>query len=350
MSDSVVSVIQAESVRERDLDHLLMEEFYSDEEFREWFLAHIPMFRPAVAATLAAYRADRRSLDQRETDLRFDFRDLRDKVYACLLVENKVQARFQPGQALSYQNEVNALRRELGAHNAAAVLVAPASYGSLDDANAFDAVILIEDVIAKFERKLEVASDACLVRRLEIKLGLLRRLIARGSARRTRLGSGEQTWEPIAVSKKRVFSGRYDELLGELAPGFRLSVSSEGPNARTKSFSEFPGMRDVNFPVALRHEFGRPTMEKTKYVNLQFKGKAGKLDELAANRELFMDRSIYLAVAGGALAVRIDTPSIEADGERFPEQREKVIEGITAAKRLVDWMKTYSERLNEILK
>jgi hypothetical protein len=91
-------------------------------------------------------------------------------------------------------------------------------------------------------------------------------------------------------------------------------------------------------------------MEKTKYVNLQFKGKAGKLDELAANRELFMDRSIYLAVAGGALSVRIDTPSIEADGERFPEQREKVIEGITAAKRLVDWMKTYSERLNEILK
>ena len=123
-----VIVTRYESARERDLDHLLMEEFYSNVDFREWFLTRVPSFCPQEPTALAAYRATRRDADQRETDLRFDYLDENNDRFACLLVENKMAAHFRPGQAASYAHEVKMLRAKLGENNAPAVLVAPKRY------------------------------------------------------------------------------------------------------------------------------------------------------------------------------------------------------------------------------
>ena len=68
-------------------------------------------------------------------------------------------------------------------------------------------------------------------------------------------------------------------------------------------------------------------------------------------KELFPDDgSIYPARAGGALAIRIETPSIQPDGERFKDERAKVTEGIDAVIRLTTWLAANREELERLLR
>jgi hypothetical protein len=348
---SSITVTKTESARERDLDHLLMEEIYSNDDFRSWIIKQAPSFKPDEPASIAAYRATRRQVDMRETDLRFEYLDPEDRCRAILLIENKVTADFQPGQAESYRAEATALRAEYGEQNAISILVAPAHYKARTDVKNFDAFISIEDIEAALSRSRSTPTLEEAERRQQIKLAIIRQLMGRRAPRGATRGlprGGE--WEPVAVSKKRVFSSKYSDLVKQLAPGFEVSPSSEGPNARTKIFSSFPGKNDTVLDVRLRHEFGRPDLEETKYVNLQISDAAARLPDLEAHQELFPDDgSIYLAPAGKSLSIRIDTPSIQPDGERFESEASKVVEGINALKKLVDWLKVNRMALEDIL-
>lgn len=347
-----ISVSRVESARERDLDHLLMEEIYSNEDFRSWLTAHAKDFQPDEPNAIAAYRASRRQFDMRETDLRFDYLDSEDRCRACLLIENKVSADFQRGQAESYGQEISAMKTELGDRNATAILVAPARYHARREVAYFDAFVSIEDIESQLSNPRDVPTPSEIERRQQIKLGLLRQLLGRGSLGRTRPGSVRgDGWEPVVVSKKRIFSSRYSDLLEEHAPGFEVSQSSEGPNARTKIFYAFPGKNDGHLDIRLRHEFGRPELEPTKYVNLQVTGMAHRLRDLEARKNLFPeDGSIYLNVAGKSLSICIDTPSIQPDGERFDTESYKVVECIEALKKLVAWLAQNRAELERTLK
>ncbi len=86
-------------VRERDLDHFLIEELHSSSHFRRWFLDRVGgCFAPPADCEIRVERAARRSGDGRETDVRISFLDV-EKVAAEILIENKVTDDFQDGQA-----------------------------------------------------------------------------------------------------------------------------------------------------------------------------------------------------------------------------------------------------------
>lgn len=331
-----------ESVRERDLDHLLLEELHASEPFRLWLLSRIGGFHPRDPSAISVTRSERRESDAREIDLRVDFLDDNQKSFARLLIENKVTADFQFGQAESYGREVARLRHELGVENAAAILVAPSSFAKREGVGCFDAVVTLDEILDWLRGRLaSVAEPIELRRRLEVKLSLMERIAGKTSY---------SEWRAVTIPEKRDFSAHYRSLLSEFSPGFEVSPSSDGPKAITKLFQQFPMKSAFGFEVRLRHEFGAPGRDTKKYVNLQFPGKADRLEALRDEIGLLPDdRSIYLVKAGGALAVRIDTPTIDPRGEHFESQRSKLLAAIEAMKRLISWLQQNQLTIERLL-
>lgn len=336
-----------ESVRERDLDHLLLEELHASDRFLVWLLAHVPSFQPSGYAASQVMRSPRRESDGRQTDLHVDFLCEGGALRARLLIENKVSDSFQDGQAESYRDEIAVLRGKLGTENAAAVLVGPEHYRHKSGAECFDAFVSLDAVLAVFRERmaeLGVGGSGEMGRRIEVKLDLLERLAGKKTA------AGD-TWQAPPVPAKREFSARYREFMrNQLGAEYIISESSDGPGAITKLYSVFPAKRAFPFEVRLRHEFGKVPKEQTKYANLQFPGKLHLLDAVRnAPGLLPADRSIYAAEAGGALAIRIDTPAIDPQGELFNEQVPKLKECADAIRRLITWLSENRGRITAMV-
>lgn len=181
-------------------------------------------------------------------------------------------------------------------------------------------------------------------RRIEVKLDLLERLAGKKTA------AGD-TWQAPPIPAKREFSARYREFMREhLGAEYTISESSDGPGAITKLYSAFPAKKTFPFEVRLRHEFGKVPKEQTKYANLQFPGKVHLLESVRnAPGLLPADGLIYVAEAGGALAIRIGTPAIDPQGELFDEQIPRLVACADSIQRLVRWLSDNRERIEVMI-
>ena len=91
--------ISVAGVSERDIDLLLLEEFQSESEFHNWFVARTLGPSKQLGECVSAARSVTHSTG--ESDLEVTFSDLQGKT-TCLLIENKVNAGLQPRQAARY--------------------------------------------------------------------------------------------------------------------------------------------------------------------------------------------------------------------------------------------------------
>lgn len=329
-------------VRERDLDHFLIEELQCSASFRTWFLARLlHCFKAPVGCIAQAERAARRTGDGRETDVRLSFCDSGGAAVAEILIENKITEDFQDGQAESYAAEVAARRVELGANRVAAVLVAPeARLATLEKATHFDCAISVEAMTEAIAERANRVQDEELQRRLLVKIELLDALAGKRTTSR---------WIPATVQEKRDFALQYEELAKEIVPHLSVRPSTDGPKALTRFFE---GLRLPSpFPcrVSLKHEFGAGV--PLKYVNLQFDGKADAIQTLTAVSDMFPpDGTIFAARGGKSLMVRITTPGLTPEGDRFNEQHDRIVEGLQAVGRLSEWLGQHGSRLRDMLK
>ena len=134
-------------IRERDIDFLLVEELNINSQFSDFiFQYHIPEIFQAVN-----FKAIHSVVDEQygETDIFFTF-SVEDKKYA-ILIENKINAPFQPDQPKRYQLRKNKLKKENKIYKIYTALIAPEKY--IDTHNVikeFDIVILYEDILHYF--------------------------------------------------------------------------------------------------------------------------------------------------------------------------------------------------------
>lgn len=328
-----------ERVRERDLDHFLLEELHSSESFRTWFLQRSG-FGPPLHASFRVERSPTRVTDARQTDLRLGYFDGSGRLVGAVLIENKVTDGFQEGQAESYAAEILELRRTLGEPNAVAVLVAPSSNGLVIDDPNFAASIRIEELAEQLSRRLAsaVADDETRAR-LEVKVELLEALAGKRNGSR---------WNPAPIPEKRDFWAAYVAVLAEACPSLRLRPSSHGKKATTLFFDGFP--HQGTFPVAvnLKHELGKG--EEWKYANLQFGGAGHLLTAFAASTDLFPPGGpIFPAPGGESLMIRIRTPGVIPSGESFAAERDKVLAGMSALDALCRWLAEHHARISTLL-
>lgn len=329
-------------VRERDLDHFLIEDLQADIALRRWLVAQLThAFTEPDGSTARVGKSSRRTVDGRQTDVQVEYLSPTGEALAVILIENKVTDGFQDGQAESYAAEVAALRQRFGNRRAACILVAPISNLLSRGNTNFDATVPVER-FAEYLR-LRLQGDGLepeLRARLEVRAELLDMLCGKRPGSR---------WVPNTIAGKRDFATAYAEIAREAVPSLTVRPSTDGQQAVTRFFDGFAGQTTMPVKVRLKHEFGNER-EPMKYVNLQFDGAGGHEDAFRnASGLLPTDGSIFVVRAGASLMVRIRTPAIVPDPEKLEAQRSAINEGLRGIQRLADWMEEHHQRVRAIL-
>ena len=139
--------IHVPDVCERDIDLLLLEEFVASENFRAWFLSQLGI-NEIVSLVDAARSVTTAS---GESDLEFTVKGLEGNIR--VLVENKVDAAFQPRQAERYAERADDYLQNMDFAQVITVLVAPEVYFSDDDDDGgFNYQINYEQVLEWFSK------------------------------------------------------------------------------------------------------------------------------------------------------------------------------------------------------
>lgn len=329
------------SVRERDLDHFLLEELSASPAFLDWFLGKVSgAFRVPSHSAVRAQRSPRRLTDTRQTDLQISF-VYGDKVMGVILIENKVTDGFQDGQPEAYGDEIAAWGEQVGKEHAVAVLVSPRNNLAVHGREHFHAAIHVEEIVDHLAARLRDGGLAAELRaRLEIKIELLEAICGKRSNSR---------WNPETIPERRDFRLMYEALVRELAPGLRVKPSVDGRKATTRFFEGFPCEKLLPFKAQLKHEYGHG--DPWKYAALQFKGASHLVDAVrAANGLVPPDGRIQVDRSGTSLMIRVVTPGIDPDPARFDEQREKLVAGIDALKLLCEWLQRHKGALADIMR
>ena len=116
-------ILPVESIQERDVDLILLEEFTADYSFCQWFTRELHL--PQLTATNGAWRSIS-AFGLGETDILFSYNSNDKKIF--LLIENKLDATFQEEQFNRYLKRGNEYVSKKECDSAFAVLIAPKSY------------------------------------------------------------------------------------------------------------------------------------------------------------------------------------------------------------------------------
>lgn len=320
------SAMFRDRVRERDLDNFLIEELHASPPFREWLLAQlVGVFDEPSLCEVRLQKSPPRIQDNRQTDVRIGWFADDGTLRACVLIESKVTADFQEGQATAYAAEAAAHRSALGTRAVATALVAPETrMRTLSHDGAFDREISIESIISALEDRLRGELPDEIASRISVRIDLLEALCGRKRV---------SQWTPVTIETKRDFAEAYVALAREVVSDLHVRPSTDGPKAITRIFE---GLNlEPEFPsIKLRHEFGSNVA--TKYANVQLPGLSHKVQALQSSK-VFAGTPYYAAEAGKALAIRVDTPGIDPTLP-FERERDKVAVGLEAVRDLAAWM------------
>ncbi len=221
-------------VRERDLDHFLIEELHADAALRMWMLAKVAhAFDVPRDPAPIVRKSGRRVVDGRQTDVVMDWLMPDGTPFASVLIENKVTDGLQDGQAESYGAEIAALRTRFGSRSAASILVVPrANSLSRGDAH-FDVTIAIEEIAERLRARLASPDMHPELRaRLDVRIEMLDALCGKRQGSR---------WVPATLASRRTFADAYVEIARHIVPDLTVTASTDGPKATTRFFENFPG-------------------------------------------------------------------------------------------------------------
>jgi hypothetical protein len=90
-------ILPVEAIQERDIDLLLLEEFYTDDDFCNWFINELKL--PSFSGKIGVWRSIT-DFGLGETDLLFSYNS--ENIKISVLIENKLDASFQDEQFNRY--------------------------------------------------------------------------------------------------------------------------------------------------------------------------------------------------------------------------------------------------------
>jgi hypothetical protein len=147
---TVPQALSVAGVCERDLDLLLLEELTSSVAFCRWFVSRAVSWPSQFRSLRSVRRSVTRSSGESDLELTVQ---LESGTVARLLIENKIDAAFQPDQSDRYRLRSRASIGQGECAECATVLVAPARYfGADDELKGFDGRITYEDIRTWFEQ------------------------------------------------------------------------------------------------------------------------------------------------------------------------------------------------------
>jgi hypothetical protein len=306
-----------QSVDERDIDFVLLEEFHSEPEFVRWFTSKILGDSNKNIDFVGAWHS---VSDPRlgESDIILLVRS--DSVQTGILIENKIDAFAQPNQASRYIARGSSGKIEADWDNFVTVIVAPTRYLTSDvEASHYDARVSYEEI----RDWLQTNTPA--TRRREFRLRVLGEAIEQN-----RRGRVRHTDERVAA-----FFRDFWQLANAEFP--ELEMHRNDNAAANNTWPEFR-------PQHLRDGYQRTFFYyKTDagVVDIEFRGLQKRLSELRRLNEPLLVNGVRLLGRGKtAAALTVDAPRMNSTlplAEQIPQARE----ALAAARKVSDALKDF---------
>lgn len=304
------NLIPIEAIQERDIDLLLLEEFYCSEDFRGWFIKNtVGETFPYKNFGGAWHSLTHAELG--ESDIVVKYVD-RDKKGYFFLIENKIDALFQPDQAKRYQQRGKEYIERGECVDFAAVLVAPGDY--IENNQDFDFVITYEHIRDWF-------IDAVhLKERGKYKVEVLK----------AALEKYRRGYQPIGHEPTTLFWKKYWQLCGKNAPELGMKEPRHNIPAGSSWFYFHPDGLEANYKLCHKGDRG--------FVDLQLSGKGNETEELKKQFKSALTKEMAIVKANKSAAIRIKVDKIDVQGD-FDSQSDKIINALEKSKELVRWSK-----------
>jgi hypothetical protein len=136
------NIIPVESILERDVDLIILEELSTDDSFCQWFVNELNF--PNFTKSIGAWRSVT-SFGLGETDILFAYFSEEKRV--VILIENKLDSDFQELQHIRYQKRANQYIENNDYDESYCVLIAPTLYCEYQ--NHFESFISYENISAR---------------------------------------------------------------------------------------------------------------------------------------------------------------------------------------------------------
>lgn len=138
------TIIPVESIRERDVDLILLEELSTDNSFCEWFIKELEL--PDLTSVNGAWRSIS-AFGLGETDILFSYNSNDKRIF--VLIENKLDTSFQNEQFNRYIKRADEYLTNKDCDNAFAILIAPKLY--CENQSDFENYLSYETIAARLE-------------------------------------------------------------------------------------------------------------------------------------------------------------------------------------------------------
>ncbi len=298
--------IKIAGVSERDTDLLFLEEFTASPDFVDFFLKQLGLSERGLSF-LDASRSVTDSTGESDLEVSLVAGDGQKFV---LLLENKVNAGFQPKQAERYRARGTTYANHGKIGGFTTVLLAPARYFE-GDKKGFDHRINYETVRDWFEHSTLPPG------RKHYKLSVLTSAIEKST-------SGYQMVADAPVSN---LWRDYWTLAWKVAPEFCMAE----PNNKPAS-SSFIYFSDTGLPrgVVLVHKFAYG------HFDLQFAGMGNRTMELRERYQAQMLPEMSIVKAAKSASIRVMVPPISV-ADTLEQQKDSVLAAMEAGKKLLAW-------------
>lgn len=312
-------------VRELHIDLLLLEEFYSSNSFRNWFLTQ-------TVGTNNIYdvvRTDHSVYElERESDLEIAFESKNGEI--LFLIENKINANFQIDQAEDYLKRAEEYVRREKCSQCYTVLFAPAAYiDQFRSIHIFHFYISFEQLIEFYQQELHLG------RRAKYKISVLTKAIEKYKVKKVSNGKYVPSEINDGISS---FWYNYWQDVTQRYPDLTMPKPGEKGPAAT-----FIGLGKSKLPkgVIIYHKFVHGA------VDLQFDGLSEHADTLIETLKPYIQPNMSIQRAGkAAVVVRFPIKSINPH-LFYDEVQPIVFEALNKAKMLFDWFEQHRKVWNE---
>ena len=286
-----------ESVAERDIDLLVLEELSVCENFRKMFSALV-FGEPVYKTYLGAWHSVC-SDNLGESDLLYLFEAM-NGVNTAILIENKIDAAPMPEQGERYR-----LRGEEGIKNGLwerfkTCIIAPKEYlASVGDSGSYDGNISYENIHSYFVSKGD--ND----KRSAYKANVLLEGIEKN----------RRGYQPLENERVTTFVKRYFEYANEKYPA--LNMQEAKPRQAGSSWVEFyPDVLPPGRAVILAHQLTNGE------VKLLFKEKVNDLETMRSKYQSSLSGCMSIKKAGQSPAILMKVAKISPLAKNFDEVKE----------------------------
>jgi hypothetical protein len=309
-------------VQERDIDILLLEEFHSSEAFQQWFLENTVETILHNSKFCGCWHSVIHYTG--ESDLEIDFLDFEGKCWR-LLIENKIGAAFQVDQAKRYIQRGEAYLNAKICHEFRTVIIAPENYfKSQTDWRIFHFAVTYEKLSDWFRNASELG------KRAKFKAKMIDIAI-------------EQQRRGYQANPHEIATQNWQlcyEWVQEIAPELGM-IKPDKPKT-SGTFITLKPSKVYPRELEIIHK------STAGYVDLQFPGNArsdAEFEKFRTHCFQLLEPGMTIEKAGNSAAIRIFVPVIDVTKE-FGEQESSVIEGIWAAKKLLQWARKHNDQIN----